>query len=244
MLKDYLKLFLQKTLGFRTYLFIFSIITIRRTGHENEFLFFNRMIPDGGTILDIGANIGAMTVLMGKKAKNAIVYAFEPIPANVQTLKRIVNFYKLENVKIFEAALGEDNGELKMVMPVVSKVKMQGLSHVLESGSDDVFDRGEVYSVPVLKLDDIEELRQGNKITAIKIDVENFEYQVLKGAENLLMQHKPVIFCELWENEKRSLTLNYLTNLGYRAKIYQDEQLKDYTGQKALNFFFVPAAYA
>ncbi|HEY0670575.1 MAG TPA: FkbM family methyltransferase [Sphingobacteriaceae bacterium] len=242
MLKDYLKLFLQKILGFKTYLFIFSILTIKRTKHEEEFLYFNKMIPDGGTVLDIGANIGAMTVLMGKSAKNAFIYAFEPMPENAETLKKIVNFYKLKNVKIFEAALGEQKGELKMVMPVISNIKMQGLSHVLEEGSDEEWNKGEVFSVPVLKLDEIEELRNGNRITAIKIDVENFEYHVLKGGEELLLKHKPIIFCELWENDKRVLTLNYLQNLGYKVQVYEDNQLKDYTDQKALNFFFVPNA--
>lgn len=242
MLKDYLKLFLQKVLGFKTYLFMFSILTIKRTKHEEEFLYFNKMIPDGGTVLDIGANIGAMTVLMGKSAKNAWIYAFEPMPENAETLKKIVNFYKLKNVKIFEAALGEQKGELKMVMPVISNIKMQGLSHVLEEESDEEWNKGEVFSVPVLKLDEIEELHNGGRITAIKIDVENFEYHVLKGGEALLLKHKPIIFCELWENDKRVLTLNYLRNLGYKVKVYEDNQLKDYTDQKALNFFFVPNA--
>src|SRR6476661_6930465 len=133
MIKNYIKLFLQKILGFNNYLFFFSILTIQRLKkHEAEFLFFNRMIPDNGIVLDIGANIGIMTATIAKRKKNAKVYAFEPIPENIKALKRIVNYYKLNNVKIFEVALGEEPGELKMVMPVINNVKMQGLSHVLD----------------------------------------------------------------------------------------------------------------
>lgn len=240
MIKNYIKLFLQRILGFNNYLFFFSILTIKRLKkHEAEFLFFNEMIPDKGIVLDIGANIGIMTATIAKRVQNAKIYAFEPIPENIKALKRIVNYFKLKNVKIFEAALGEDAGELKMVMPVIDNVKMQGLSHVLEKPSQDT--GGNVYSVPVWKLDDVEELKSGEKITAIKIDVENFEYHVLKGGENLLKAHQPVIYCELWENEKRDLTLTYLTNLGYKTKIYMNNRLIDYSGQKVVNFFFVPS---
>src|SRR5687768_7252535 len=243
MFKNKLKLFLQQFLGINNYLFLFSILTIKRlkwNKHEEEFLYFNEMLPDNAIVMDIGANIGIMTVPIAMKVKNAQVYAFEPVPTNVKALKRIVNHYKLNNVKIFETALGEEAGELKMVMPVSDKVKMQGLSHVLEGDANDALNQGDIFSVPVRKLDDIEELKAAEKINAIKIDVENFEYYVLKGGEALLRKHKPIIYCELWDNEKRYMTLNYLKGLGYKVKVYQDEKLVDYTDQKVINFFLMP----
>jgi FkbM family methyltransferase len=243
MFKNKLKLFLQQFLGINNYLFLFSILTIKRlkwNKHEEEFLYFNEMLPDNAIVMDIGANIGIMTVPIAMKVKNAQVYAFEPVPTNVKALKRIVNHYKLNNVKIFETALGEEAGELKMVMPVSDKVKMQGLSHVLEGDVNDAINQGDIFSVPVRKLDDIEELKAADKINAIKIDVENFEYYVLKGGEALLRKHKPIIYCELWDNEKRYMTLNYLKGLGYKVKVYQNEKLVDYTDQKVINFFLMP----
>lgn len=239
-LKSSVKLFLQKMLGFKTYLYMFSLMTIHRLKYEEEFHYFNDMIEGDGIILDIGANIGTMTTLIAKKSKNSKIYAFEPIPENIKTLKRVIDHYKLNNVKVYEVALGEENGELKMVMPIIDNVKMQGLSHVLEENTTDEMDSGNIYSVPVYKLDDLKELRSGEKITAIKIDVENFEYHVLKGGEQLLKDHKPVIYCELWDNEKKYITISYLTDLGYKAKIYENKKLIDFKGQSAINFFFVP----
>lgn len=241
MLKNSTKLLLQKVLGFKTYLFVFSLLTIQRMKHEEEFLLFNEMIEDGGIVLDIGANIGTMTTLIARKHRNSKVYAFEPISENIKTIHRVIEHYKLDNVVIYEAALGEERGELRMVMPVINNVKMQGLSHVLEESEipgDN--DSGNIYSVPVHKLDDIVELSSGKRITAIKIDVENFEYQVLKGGEEVLKKHRPIIYCELWDNEKKYITIDYLNTLGYKAKIYEDKQLVDYKKQKALNFFFLP----
>lgn len=238
--KRFLKMFLQNILGFKRYLFLFSLVNIHRLKYDAEFLFFNDLIKDGGIVLDIGANIGTMTAHLAKKHKSSKIYAFEPIPENIETLQRIVNHYKLDNVKIYQAALGNISGELKMLMPVINNVKMHGLSHVVKLDIGDKTKEGNVYAVPVYKLDEIEELKGNDEITAIKLDVENFEYQVLKGGEQLLIKHKPIIYCELWDNEERNLTINYLKDLGYKVKVYHHKQLIDYSNQQSVNFFFIP----
>lgn len=138
-------------------------------------------------------------------------------------------------------ALGEENGELTMVMPVLDKVKMQGLSHVVEGDDNDPMNKGLTFKVPVKRLDEIKELMELPAIHAIKIDVENFEYPVLKGARALLVKHKPVIYCELWKNERRDLTLDYLRGLGYQVKAYDGKQMVDFTNQEVTNFILVPA---
>ncbi len=244
MLKSTVEQVLQKLLGFDNYLFVFSIFTIRkmrRNHHEEEFAHFMELIPDKGAILDIGANIGIMTVTLAEKFRNAQVYSFEPMPQNLKALKRIINYFKLKNVTVFEMALGEENGELTMVMPVLDKVKMQGLSHVVEGDDNDPMNKGLTFKVPVKRLDEIKELMELPAIHAIKIDVENFEYPVLKGAKALLVKHKPVIYCELWKNDRRDLTLNYLRGLGYQVKAYDGKQMVDFTNQEVTNFILVPA---
>jgi FkbM family methyltransferase len=241
MFKIPFKFILQKLLGFDNYLFIFSIFTINRLRlkfYNKEFLQFLKMIPEEGNVLDLGANIGFMSVPMARKISRGKVFSFEPIPQNIKTLKRIRSYYELSNIEIFETALGELNGELTMVMPVLYHVRFHGFSHVVESEADK--SKGELFTVPVKRLDDIRELQILPKINAIKIDVENFEYHVLKGAESLLKRHKPIIYCELWENEKRLPTINWLTgHLGYRVKVFQNNQLVDFSNQSVINFFFV-----
>ncbi|MFI5152535.1 MAG: FkbM family methyltransferase [Chitinophagales bacterium] len=241
MVKNFVKLILQKLLGFDNYLFIFSIFTInrlQRNWHEKEFVQFMNMIPADGHVLDIGSNIGIMAVPLANRVKSGKVFSFEPMPQNIKALRRIVAHYRLKNIQIFEMALGEETGELKMIMPVINNVKMQGLSHVVD-GEKNTED-GIYFSVPVQKLDNIEDLKAIPKIDAIKIDVENFEYYVLKGARELLGRHKPIIYCELWDNEKRKLTMDYLKNdFGYQAKVILDGCLIDYTDQPGSNFLFV-----
>src|SRR5437764_6126474 len=120
MIENFIKRLLQRVFGFKDYLFIFSIFTINRLkwgAIEKEFLEFMKLVPDDGVILDLGANIGIMTTHIASRRRKAMVYSFEPIAENLITLKRIVRHYKLSNVKVFECALGDHDGEIKMVMP-------------------------------------------------------------------------------------------------------------------------------
>ena len=242
MIENFVKRLLQKIFGFRNYLFLFSIFSINRLKWgriEKEFLEFMKLVPDEGVILDLGANIGIMTAHIASRRKNATVYSFEPIVENLAALKRIIRHYDLKNVKVFECALGDNNGEIKMVMPVIGDVKMQGLSHVIKEGSGEQ-EAGNFYTVPLRKLDDFSELNEKNiRITAIKIDVENFEYFVLKGGRNLLAKHHPVIYSELWNNETRTNTITMLSELGYSVKVNEHGKLVAFNGQDAQNFIFI-----
>lgn len=248
-MKDRVKYILQKLLGFRNYLFIFSLFKIKTLNSdkkERDFLFFLKLIPPGGVVLDIGANIGIMTVYLAKKVKDTTVFAFEPLPYNLQALKRVIAFFKLNNVQVFGCALGNRNGEAEMVMPIMRLVRMQGLSHVVHqsiTGNNE----GERFKTEIKALDSMNELmnpRDKRQVTAIKIDVENFEFFVLEGARELLQKYKPVIYCELWDNENRLNCFALMTKLGYQIKIPIDKRLVAYTAEIAhahptQNFFFV-----
>lgn len=230
---------LQKLLGFDNYLFLFSLFTIRQlknNRHEREFLYFLKNIRSGGIVLDIGANIGITAVPLAQEHKSREIYAFEPVPQNLAALKRVIKYHRLTNIRVFEFALGKCPGELTMVMPVIDNVRMQGLSHVTETPQTE---SGLVYTVPVRVLDELDELK-GKKVAAIKIDVENFEFEVLSGAVRLLSENRPLIYCELWDNEKRGQTIALLEGLGYRTMFAQADTLLPYSGQPGvLNYFFV-----
>ncbi len=240
MLKNIVRAILQKTLGYNYYLFVFSVFTINRIqkgNHQPDFLYFVSMIPNRGTILDIGANIGIMTAVLAKRLDRAFIYAFEPIPDNLIALKRVRDHYALKNIKIIETALGETKGEAKMVVPVVGNTRMQGLSHIVAAGTDP---KGDVFVVPVQPLDDVAELQGLPEIVAIKMDVENFEYYVLQGAKGIIKKHRPIIYCELWNDERRELCFNYFTEIGYKMLVYENGKLVAFAGQETLNFFFLP----
>src|ERR1035437_2936891 len=117
-MKNTTKYILHKLLGFKNYLFVFSLFkvyTLKRDKNEKDFFQFRSLVPENTTILDIGANIGNMTVHLARSIKNSTVYSFEPMPNNIEAFKRIVNYFKLKNVRLFEIALGNTEGEVEMV---------------------------------------------------------------------------------------------------------------------------------
>lgn len=204
-------------------------------------MYFLKIIPETGIIIDIGANIGVMTAYLAK-SKRAKIFAIEPMPSNLKALRRIVAHYNLKNVEIMDFALGHEQGSIEMVMPVVKRVKMQGLSHVVHESIHE-FNEGEKITVPVKTLDQLEpEISNGNPITAIKMDVENFEYFVLEGGFELIKKHKPLIYTELWDNDNRQKCFNFLSDHQYEIKILDGNSLVNFDEKvhKTQNFFFIP----
>jgi len=243
-LKKIIQAILQRTLGFGNYLFVFAIyksLTIKSDSKEGDFHYLLKLLSEKDNVLDIGANIGIMTTNLAKKVNQGKVFSFEPMPDNISTLKKIIGFFKLKNVVLYEIALGNENKEIEMIMPVVDAVKMQGLSHVVDESMTD-FNEGITFKVKQVKLDDLEELKN-IPIKAIKIDVENFEYQVFCGARNLIVKNKPVIYCELWDNENRYNCFNFFKEIGFAVKVLVGDHLEVFDSKKhsAQNFFFMPA---
>jgi FkbM family methyltransferase len=199
-------------------------------------------IDRDGIILDIGANIGIMTYHLSKTFAKSRVFAFEPVPQNYATLDRIISKYKLENVQLFKVALGNEEGEVEMVMPVEHNVRMQGLSHVVHESITE-FNEGIKVKAPLRMLDKMSELTEAKEpLTGIKIDVENFEYFVLEGGRELIAKHRPVIYSELWENENRDKCFDLVKSLNYSIKVVNGNGLKDYdpAADSTQNFIFTP----
>jgi len=244
-MKTLIKFILQKILGLKTYLFVFAlfiIVKLRWDKNEKDFFHFIKLIPDGGLVLDLGANIGVTSFHLAKKLPKSTIFSFEPLALNMDTLKHIKRRFKLENVHEFQVAAGDKAGTLEMVMPVINNVPMHGLSHVVHEENTE-FNSGLKYQVPVVCLDEFKPLLDAKKrITGLKIDVENFEYYLLKGAERLLTEYQPVIYCELWENENRKKCFDFLNNLNYSAFILHKNKLVavEKATVKKHNFFFLP----
>ncbi len=228
-------------MGFRTYLYVFAIFkikTLRSDSKEKDFFHFLSLLEDGkGAVLDVGANIGIMTVHLANKLPNSTVHAFEPIPDNLSVLKRIIAKFNLKKIKIHEVAVGETSGNVQMILPHQGKTKMQGLSHVKHESITE-WNEGEEFNVPLNTLDN---LLNGEPIQGIKIDIENFEYYALKGGKRILESNHPIIYAELWDNENRSNCIDLLTSMNYKPHVVVNNELTvfDETQHKNQNFIFI-----
>jgi len=217
-LKSSIKKVLHSIFGFERFLYYFSlfkIYTLKIDVKENGiFQFINKVNESKreGIILDIGANIGITCGVIARNSEYKI-YAYEPLPLNYNILEKVIARLKIsDRVQVYKMALGNTDGYCDMVLPVVEDVRMHGLSHVIDESITDFNEGQKIEKVPIRKLDSIIKSQQ---IVGIKLDVENFEFEVLKGAKELLMSQRPVIYTELWENDNRKNCFSFLESLGY-----------------------------
>ena len=115
---------------------------------------------------DIGANIGVYSVLLGTKCK---VVALEPIPKTYESLVDNINLNRMnESVKTLNLGVGDKEDELRFTM------NQDAVNHVATKE-----DRDEVCVVKTKSLDQLVE--EYGLPDFIKIDVEGFESNVVKG---------------------------------------------------------------
>ncbi|MFV0316217.1 MAG: FkbM family methyltransferase [Microthrixaceae bacterium] len=242
-MKQLIQSLAQRLLGFDRYLYLFSRFKVRTLGRdriEGDVLALVEMMDDDAVVLDIGANIGIMTVHMARKVRRGHVHSFEPVPENFAVLERVVAHYGLTNVSCHRMALGDAEGTLEMVMPSHGKLRKQGLSHVVR-GDEGEREEGTRYSVPQHRLDDLD-LLAGVEVRGIKIDVENHEQFVFAGGRRLIQRCRPVVYTELGEGENRASCVRFFEELGYTPAVLEGSSVVpcDPLGHPKHNFFMLP----
>jgi len=122
-------------------------------------------INKNSVIIDVGANIGYYTVLMAKFVKK--VYAFEPEKEAFEILKKNIKENNLKNVVLFNKAVGSKRGSKFLK----TDSENFGNSRIVTSNTKQV--------TRIVRLDEVIK----EKVDLIKIDVQGYELEVLKGME-------------------------------------------------------------
>ena len=138
----------------------------------------HQFLPKNGTALDIGANIGVTSAILSEVAPLGVVHAFEPNPDVFSVLARNIKKNDL-NVTAHQTALGDAAGTVRFAGD-------SAYGHVSADGVSVACDTVDAV-VARLRLD---------RVDFIKIDVEGFEWRVLKGAQETISRFKPVICME------------------------------------------------
>lgn len=139
-----------------------------------EMAFLLHFLREGDLFVDVGANVGAYTLLASGICK-AKTIAIEPIPSTVDMLLLNLRINDLlDSVNVVNCGAGSKSTEL-------SFTKNNDVSNmvILHPSEDDE----RLIKVKVNKLDDILNKKNPN---LIKIDTEGFEWEILKGMENTL----------------------------------------------------------
>lgn len=187
-----------------------------------DMMFSLHLLEQGDLFIDIGANVGVYSVLLsGEKKANSI--AFEPIPDTFRILESNVKINNLENlVNLYNCGLGNEKKKVKFVSD------LDVSNHV---SSDQNIIGENIITVDILTLNDL----NISNPTLIKIDVEGFELEVLKGASKILESKGLIaIIIELnGSGEKYGIkdtdVHNYLLEFGFQPVSYNpfDRELYD-----------------
>lgn len=144
-------------------------------------------IGPNDVVYDLGANAGYYAMAMAQKTKQKI-YAFEPMPVNIERLKKHLNVNSVGNVEIKAMAISDHSGEIEFsnVASLVGNTYVQSSPHFEETSN--------TFKVPTNSIDNLvfgnEKLKPPN---IIKIDVEGAEFDVLKGAERTIKEFRPIL---------------------------------------------------
>lgn len=237
--KREIQYFFQQMLGTEKYLLLTGLYQwyfIRYIRPDRELEFFLQKLSSGGIIIDAGANLGITSLLMEKKRPDCTIISFEPVPANFRCCQKMIRLFGQGRIQIHETALSDRSGQLKMIQPTEQGVIMHGLSRVIDNGSP----VNEALTVPATCLNELPELQSQVNWVGLKIDVENFEWHVLRGGVEVIRKFRPFIYCEIWDIPEKERTLQLIREMGYSPFVWKKNMLEPYKAQPALNFFFLP----
>lgn len=157
-------------------------------------------------IIDIGANMGTHTVEFAKLT-NGKVFSFEPQRIIFQQLNANVFVNRLFNVHTFNYALGSIEQDVSMKVNGQKEVDYTKFQTFGCAEIDEHSKQSETVKVKILDSFAIE------NVCLIKIDVEGYELNVLKGSINTIIKNNyPVI---IYENHEKPEVHEFLKNLGY-----------------------------
>ena len=194
-----------------------------------EVSLYLQLIKSSSVIFDVGANTGVYSILGSKTVAmtDAHIYSFEPNGINAARFARNLALNNIKNAELVEQALGEKEAVISFSIPVDGRITDV-------SSADGDFSR-KMYnhaiewkevSVAQTSIDLFANQRQLKFIDLMKIDVENYEIPVFKGAKKSLMKYKPVILCEVfYSEEKKSFFDPYLSECGYSIYELRRNQL-------------------
>ena len=193
-------------------------LSIREYGEysELELKTILKFINEGDVIFDIGANIGCFSVPFAKKVGlNGKVYAFEPQKFIFNVLKKNIKCNELNNVQIFNNAIGDANTILKLNDFDYSQPGNFG-----GIGLKEYYDNSLCAKIKGTKKNKIKTLTLNNflnlkKCNFLKIDVELMELSVLRGAKEFIKKFRPIIWIENHREYPNQLN-KYLLKINYK----------------------------
>ena len=181
-----------------------------------------KIIPKNGVMMDIGANIGAISVAIAKKRPDIKIIAVEASPNIFQYLKKNIELNQISNIIAINKVISDVSGQTLKFYAPKDKFGKGSLQPIFTN----VFE--EVLSTT---LDEISLENNLLSLDLIKIDVEGYEKIVFDCAQKTLVQFKPIIAFEFvdWAENlvvKAGDAQKLLKYLGYDIFLLEGQKYK------------------
>ena len=132
--------------------------------------------------LDVGANIGSFSLILGKKLPNCAIHAFEPAPSTYKILQENIARNNLPGVRPHQLAVAESSGSVRFS----NEPSISQRNHIMTGEEARIAS----CEVPSTSLDAFCELHKIRRVGFIKVDCEGVEPMVLRGARQLLREKR------------------------------------------------------
>jgi FkbM family methyltransferase len=148
------------------------------------------------TIFDVGANTGQSIKFFKSLYPNAKIYAFEPSPKTFSLLEKFTNRFDTRGISIFQVGMGDVERTIDFYESTLNETSTYSLpnqtskylrtkNRILFQKSGNAFKR---IQTQITTLDVFTKYNQVRNIDILKIDVEGFEFEVLRGASRTLIE--------------------------------------------------------
>ena len=173
-------------------------------------ILFLRKFVSGGALIDVGANVGSVSLLLADRIQDAVL--FEPNPVAAARARDNIARNGLD-FKIYEFALSDTTGEISFESH--GSVDVGG--HVIGNAPGD---KSAAHLVQCITFDEF--LRQEGDpafpVSLVKIDVEGHENSVLRGMKKFLAEKRPpLVMFEYLQRTNLGEALEFFAGIRYRV---------------------------
>jgi len=195
--------------------------------------------------VDVGSNIGFYSVLARKLKNDLQIISCEPVPS---IFDKNVTFHKANGCAIgsvLNIAIGDREGFAEIFLPVSPDGVEEETTATLRKDSWQCTKACETFKVKVVTLDNLLEQTTKEERVLVKVDVEDFEANVFKGASRLMRDVKPIFVCEILPRKHGNQeTFDVLEANGYVAFGITSAGLirfdrEDFFGERSFTDFLV-----
>lgn len=193
--------------------------SLSKYGEANYFKteFLKKLLSEKDVVVDVGANIGSVTIPLAKAVPEGYVLALEPHTFSYFMLCGNIALNQLTNVQAFNRAAGENSKSLCYFpsVDVNSEVDMSQIKLATILNAKDSEGRKCENPISAIGIDDL----GLSKPKLIKISVQGMEVATLRGGRVTIDRATPSLYVCFKENKED--ILKFLATIGYDWELHE-----------------------